>query len=185
MIEIFFAGSLIIFLLLIAGSIIITTLRNGISPMPTSYKVKKKLLEIIPSETKGNVYELGSGWGTLAFPLAKNLPDCQLIAYENSYFPYIFSVLRKLFHPLGNLEFHNQNFLDTSLENSQLIICYLYPGAMEQLKEKMEKELSKECLVISHTFAVPSWKPEKVIEVDDLYSTKIYLYHFGTAKELK
>ncbi|MFT4552764.1 MAG: hypothetical protein ACI9S8_001391 [Chlamydiales bacterium] len=185
MFESIFAGCLITFLLLAAGSIIITTIQNGISPMPTSYKVKKKVLETIPPETKGNVYELGSGWGTLAFPIAKNLPHCHLDAYENSYFPYAFSVLRKTLSPFKNLELHYQDFLDISLKDSNLIICYLYPGAMKRLKEKMEKELTKECVVISHTFAVPGWEAEKVSEVDDLYNTKIYFYRFGTTKEIK
>ena len=185
MIELIFTGSLISFCLLAAGSIIITTLRNGISPMPTSYKVKRDLLKLIPPETKGKVFELGSAWGTLAFPLAKALPNCQVNAYENSFFPYLFSVLRKAFFPLSNLLFHYQNFHGIPLKEAKLITCYLFPGGMEILKEKMERELTKGCVVISHTFVVPGWKPKEIIEVDDLYKTKIYLYHFENTTGVK
>ena len=47
---------------------------------------------------------------------------------------------------------------------------------MKRLKEKLEAELKPGTLVISNTFAIPGWAYEKMLEVDDLYRTKIYLY---------
>ena len=47
---------------------------------------------------------------------------------------------------------------------------------MVRLQAKFERELKRETLVISSTFAVPAWKPRQIIEVDDLYHTKIYVY---------
>ena len=48
---------------------------------------------------------------------------------------------------------------------------------MADLREKLIKELPKGATIISSTFFIPEWTPEKVIEVDNLlYKTKIFIY---------
>ena len=166
------------FLLLVLAllSIVFWSWRNGISPMPTSSKVKKRLLISLPEEVEGDIFELGSGWGTLAFPLARRFPNCQVNAYETSFVPFLFTKLRHRLNPLSNLIFYRQDFFTVPLGDASLIVCYLYPEAMRQLKIKFEKELKPGTWVVSNTFGVPGWKPVKIDEVDDLYRTKIYAY---------
>ena len=61
-------------------SILIYSLRNGIAPMPTSPKVKAALLNTLGElSVQGNYYELGSGWGTLTFPMAKRFPNSTIL----------------------------------------------------------------------------------------------------------
>ena len=163
-----------------AGSIIIYSLYNGITPMPTSTRVRRKLLEIIiERRITGTVLELGSGWGTLAIPLARMLPHCRIIAYENSPVPYLFSRFAQVLHKQKNLEIIRENFFRASLAEADLVVCYLYPKAMERLKTKFEQELKERSLVISSTFAVPQWRPERVAEAPDHYHTRIYVYSVG------
>jgi hypothetical protein len=52
----------------------------------------------------------------------------------------------------------------------------LYPEAMKRLRYKFEEELKPGALVISNTFAVPGWQSMSVIELEDLYRSKIYKY---------
>ena len=66
-----------------------------------------------------------------------------------------------------------------SITSASVVICYLYPGAMRRLKGKFEKELSKGAIVVSNTFAIPGWRPMRVIEADDLYRTPLYVYRFS------
>lgn len=167
--------ALIVFILF---SIVSWTWKNGISPMPTSPKVKKTLIKNLPIDWKGSITELGSGWGTLAFVLAKKYPNCSIRAFENSPIPYILSKCRSFLEPHKNLHILRQNFFDQPLHESSMIVCYLYPGAMIKLKEKFENELKNGTLVISHTFAVPGWSPSKIFEVSDTYHSKIYFYIF-------
>lgn len=157
-------------------SIVFWTIRNGISPMPTSAKVKRCLLENLPEIKNGNIYELGSAWGTLAFPIAKKFPDGLIRGYETSPIPYFFSRLTLWLFPLPNLRFERRDFFSISLADADLVICYLYPGAMQMLKKKFCRELKPGTWVASHTFAIPGWKADKTYEADDLYKTKIYLY---------
>ena len=168
---------LIVFFSLI--SIVIWSIKNGISPMPTSPKVKKKLFQMLPKNIVGNIYELGSGWGTLVFPLAKNYPMAKVIGYETSPVPYWVSYCCLLLSPKTNLSLKQEDFLKINFGDAKLIVCFLYPRAMLLLKNKFEKELRSGTWIISHTFAISGWDPIQVQEVKDLYRTKIYLYQMG------
>lgn len=158
-------------------SIVYWSLRNGIVPMPTASKVKRALFEqALPKEVPGIIYELGSGWGTLAFPLAKHYPRHQIFACESSIVPYAVSKIAALFMRRKNLFLLRKDFFKINLNDGGLIICYLYPEAMRKLKEKFKNELKPGALILTHTFAIPGWEPSRVYIVNDLYHTKIYLY---------
>ncbi|MBA3236953.1 MAG: SAM-dependent methyltransferase [Parachlamydiaceae bacterium] len=161
-----------------AFSIIFWTLKNGISPMPTATKVKSELLKIELTLIPGPIYELGSGWGTLTFALAKKYPSHQVVAYETSLIPYLYCILKQYFYPQPNLHFHRLDFFHESLKEASLVICYLYPEAMQLLKDKFNEELPSGCFVISNTFAINEWHPLKAYPVDDMYHTKLYLYRY-------
>jgi SAM-dependent methyltransferase len=163
-----------IFLLtLIALTIVIWTQINGISPMPTAPKVKRRLFGVLPKDIEGPIFELGCGFGTLMIPLSKRYSNNNVIGFETSPFPYLVSKMIALFHP--NMSVKWQNFYNISLDEAGLIVCYLYPGAMEKLEEKFE-ELKPGTYFVTHTFSLPNTEPMRVYEVEDLYRTKIYLY---------
>ncbi len=145
--------------------------------MPTSRKVKKKLFQIALKPIPGTIYELGSGWGTLAFTLAKKYPTHRIEAYETSWIPYYFCLFLNYFIQSPNLHFYRRNFYNITLSNASMIYCYLFPAAMLRLKSKFLKELPRGCIIVSHTFALPASKPDLTIEVFDIYHTKIYVYH--------
>jgi hypothetical protein len=148
----------------------------GITPTPTSHKVKKKLLFLLPSTT-GIILELGSGWGTLACTLAA-ASDGEVKAYEISPVPYFFSLWMKKWKKLKNLQIFRKDFFDISMQEASLIVCYLYPAAMKKLKIKFEKELTNGTYLVTHTFAIHEWIPIRIERVDDLYHTPIYIYQY-------
>lgn len=166
---------LLMFVLVIA-SIVFWSLRNGISPMPTSGKAKRRLLGALPGEVKGTIYDLGSGWGTLAIPLARHYPHCRVVGFETSFFPYWFSKVRFLFSRLPNLHLERKDFYQVPLQDAGLVVCYLYPGAMRMLSLKLAEELKPGAWVISNTFSLPGWLASDVLEAGDLYYSKIYVY---------
>jgi hypothetical protein len=157
--------------------IIMQTIINGISPMPTSPKVKKEVLKIMQNLPKdGTIIELGFGWGNVVFSLAKNLPQHKIIGYENSFIPYLLAKILNIFLGYKNLDLKLQNFYKINLKEVEIIYCYLFTGAMKKLKTKFEKELPPGTIIISNTFSIPEWKANKIFEVNDWYKTKIYLY---------
>ena len=175
------AGALLFLLLLallLAGmlSIVFYTLRTGISPMPTSGKVRRELLSLLPETLEGTLLELGSGWGTLAFALADHCPRARVVAFELSPLPYAFSRLRQRLAPRPNLQLVREDFLRASFSGASAVVCYLYPGAMRRLAPTLSVELAPGTRILSHTFALRGWKPLRTLVVDDLYRTPIYLY---------
>ncbi|KAF3361928.1 Uncharacterized protein PHSC3_001485 [Chlamydiales bacterium STE3] len=166
-------------LIALSLSLVWATFLYGISPMPTSTKVKKTLLKELPLNYEGILFELGSGWGTLAFPLAEKYPQAQVVAYEISWLPYLFCKGRQLFKRHKNLVFKREDFFKVSFTGTHFFICYLFPKAMERLNKKFRQEAASQTLIISHTFALPSQKPKRLIFVKDLYHTPIYFYTFN------
>ena len=50
-------------LVAVIGSILVTTLRTGVPPMPSNSHVAATMLALVPADTRGVIYELGAGWG--------------------------------------------------------------------------------------------------------------------------
>lgn len=180
MITTIISWCLLTLMIVITGSIVFYSFKNGITPTPTLGMVKQGLMAMLSQQQiNGNLYELGAGWGTLAFALAKEYKHCNIYGYENSTFPYFFSQIRNLCSRYRNVKLFREDFYDVSLHDADLVVCCLYTRAMQKLRIKFENELKKDALVVSHTFAVPDWTPVDVFVAADLYRTKIYLYIVG------
>ncbi|MDP3155603.1 MAG: SAM-dependent methyltransferase [Archangium sp.] len=164
------------FVCLALSSIFWSTLTLGISPMPTSTKVKRELLALIPAELEGEVHELGAGWGTLAWAIATKCPRARVIGWERSLVPFLFCRLRLGVQRRDNLSIRFGDFHRADLKGAQLVIAYLWTGAMTRLGPKFEAELPNGSTVISHTFAWRGKQPESTVITADLYRTPLYRY---------
>lgn len=167
---------LLVFVLLAGMSIVWTTLQTGISPMMSSGKACQAMLASIDRPANGPLIDLGSGWGTLVIALARKYPRQQVIGYELSWFPWLVSIILKYSLRLNNLTLYRKDFKKAELSNASILFCYLFPGGMVALHEKLKRELSNEILIVSNTFALPSCQPTKVIRLKDIYQTPIYVY---------
>ena len=175
-------------LLLIVLSIVWSTLRTGISPMMSSGKALRAMLDLASeaveraSVVKANgsdkapLVDLGSGWGTLVIALALKHPDRQVVGYELSWFPWLISIIRKHCLRLHNLTLYRKDFKQADLNNASILFCYLFPGGMSALYEKLNREVFGNVLVVSNTFALPSIQPSKIVKLDDIYRSPIYVY---------
>jgi len=163
-------------LLWIIASILYWSIVNGITPTPSSKQVRTLILSNLPVSGDGPVYELGCGFGSLLFPLAEKLPDHQIIGYETSTIPFLICKLRSMLTSQPNIKLLKQDFFKEDFHGVHLVICYLYPAAMQSLKIKFEQELPRGSWVFSNTFAIPGWIPHKTIKIKDLYNSKIYIY---------
>ena len=75
-----------------------------------------------------------------------------------------------------DLSLVRQDFRRVSLREASVVVCYLFPGAMSLLHDKFNEELRPGAVVISNTFSLPGWSPEKVVTLPDAYGTPVYLY---------
>jgi len=152
--------------------------RLGVSCMPTTPKVRARMMELIEEYAKdghANIVELGCGWGGMARNATKLFPWLTTTGIEKSLFPYLFSKLRAV----GNdTNIRHENIYKYDLKNADIVLCYLSNQHMKNLENKMTDELKPGSVVISSTFQFSKKKPDKIVPLTGVYDTKIYIYVF-------
>lgn len=119
--------------------------------------------------------DAGSGWGTLCQAILGKFPGKRVIGIENSPIPLLAARLLargRICYVRGSLYLYDYRKAD-------LVVCYLYPGAMKRLSGIFRDRLAPGARVVSVCFAMPGWEAERVLTCDDLYRTKIYVYRNG------
>lgn len=184
---------LIVLALAVVLSILIGSLRAGISPMPSSRKAQWAVLSLL--EQNRNVdngrgltlIDCGSGWGHLVFQLARHYPEAKVIGYELSFIPWLVSCLLGRFLLLDNLTIYRKSFMDrvlpVPLGQGDLLFTYLYPKGMAKLADRLKEHAAKRPeantrsqQLISICFALPGFEAEERQILTDLYRTHIYRY---------
>jgi Methyltransferase small domain len=157
-------------------SITIWSIKNGIVPMPTTHRQTQCILQNLPLDPGPQIFDLGSGLGTLAISLARQYPKSEVIGVESSPVPYWISQLLRIILRIQNLSFRRHDILRSSLSNASAVVVYLHRAGIRDLKPKLEQELRSGVWILSNTFAFPDWKPVKVVNTGDFNNTKIYVY---------
>ncbi|WP_431800642.1 hypothetical protein [Halobacillus andaensis] len=162
-------------MILITMIVLFDSAKNGITPTPTTSKEKTAALKISETFKPDSIADLGAGFGTMAFPLAKQFPNSRVVAYETAALPWIFLLIRSRIQPRPNLTVRRRNFMKEDLSKHDLLYTYLYPKAMDQLQEKINHT---PVILISNFFQMPGWKPSLIwpVESRTRYSSSIYLY---------
>ncbi|MCW9032813.1 MAG: class I SAM-dependent methyltransferase [Rhodospirillales bacterium] len=156
--------------------ILYPTIYVGVPPMPSSSKAIQAALDALPRDFEGTIFELGSGWGNLVGRLAAHCPKSQIIGYEISPLPWLVSKIWLQIKCLSNAQIQFGNFTKSPMEEADLVVCFLAPHSMNNLAPLFKQRLRPGALILSNTFALPDWEPLSVTQVDDLYSTSVYLY---------
>jgi len=161
---------------IVGASIVFSTLKTGISPVPSSKKAYQAMITLTDETGTGPIYDLGSGWGSLVIRLARKYPDRQIVGYELSIFPWLITKIIKRILGLSNLVVHREDFLKADLSGASVITCYLFPTAMKAVKSKLDLGKGNLRFIISNNFALPSYQATKVVQLNDFYKSPVYLY---------
>ena len=172
------ALALVVLILVIAASILWSTLRTGMPPMPSLGRAPGVMLALVAAPPEGAIVDMGSGWGTLAIRFARRFPQTPVIGYEVSFFPWLVSVLLARLMRLNNLRFVRRDFREADLEGVEVLLCYLMPEGMRAVQQRLERDPGSVRWVISHCFALRGREPETVRELPDLYATPVYRYRY-------
>jgi len=164
--------------LVVGASILWSTLRTGMPPMPSLGRAPKAMLELVPEQPDGAIVDMGSGWGTLAIRFARRFPRTRVVGYEVSFFPWLVSVLLARLMRLDNLVFYRRDFREADLDGVEVLLCYLMPEGMQAVQQRLERDPGSVRWVISHCFALRGREPETVSELPDLYATRVYRYRY-------
>ncbi|MHA7878973.1 MAG: class I SAM-dependent methyltransferase [Saccharospirillum sp.] len=169
----------VVITLTIGGSIVWSTLRVGISPMPSSGKARDAIINLTANTGTGAIYDLGSGWGGLVIKLAQKYPNRNIVGYEVSFFPWMVSICAKKTLGIDNLEIHRKNFLAADLSEAEVLICFLHTDGMRSVARKLAAENGTNRFLISNYFALPSFQPETSLQINDFYRSWIYRYRLS------
>ena len=167
-------------------SIVYASWRNGISPMPASAPLRRAVAEEVARiGGAGRLAEAGAGWGTLAIAIARRNPHWTVVGIENSPAPWLASqLLRAVSGVRERVTFRRANLYEVPYGEVDVVVCYLYPGAMQRLEAVFRRTLKPGARVVSVCFALPGLRPERVVACKDIYATKIYVYRFGVDIEI-
>lgn len=155
------------------------TLRVGITPMPSSRKAVSTMIGIMPRNVKGTIVDLGAGWGTLGYPVAKAFPEATVIGYELSPIPWAYSRIKQAIARRPNLTFERKDIFEMDLSTADIALVYLQPRAMRRLSPKLRDELKPGALVLSNSFPLPGWEQSAVYELSThrlSTSRRVYAY---------
>lgn len=177
----------IIFSIIMLGAIILVGIslffesKTDIASVPTLPWVQKKMISALKKRFKEEgsyeFAELGSGWGSLVFGLAKAFPNSSVHGYELSPIPYYVSLLlNKIFGDKNRVNFYKDDFFDIDLSQMDLIIFYLSGRHAIRLQDKLEAELKPGAVVMSNSFPIPDWKPSKILKTKVFMELKVYVY---------
>jgi len=168
--------------LFVTSTILYSTVKLGISPMPSSNKAYRAMMQLADETGTGTIIDMGSGWGNFVIPIAKKYPQRQIVGYELSYLPWLISTLLKKTLGLKNLTLHRQSFYKADFSIASVLVCYLFPEAMDKISKKLRLEQAGVNFVISNNFVLPLWQHSKVIHINDFYKSPIYLYDISNGK---
>ena len=167
-----------------AGSVIVTTLRLGVPPMPSSNATRARVMEVLADYAHlGSVVELGSGWGGLTRRIARHYPLANVVGVERSPVPWLASVLLQLpvlpapGTPRGP-RYRLADIRKLSVCDRTVYIGYLSRPLMTGVRNAFERDMPTGGVLISAAFAMPGWTPTRTLQAGDLYRTPVYVYEF-------
>jgi tRNA G37 N-methylase Trm5 len=141
--------------------------------VPTPENVVEAMLKLGEVKKGDVLYDLGSGDGRIVIAAAKHFgvkgtgidinPERIQEANENA----------KKEHVTDKVRFLNQDLFEADFKDATVVTLYLLPSINLKLRPKLWKELKPGTRIVSHSFDMGDWAPEKKVEVDGRY---IYLW---------
>lgn len=170
-------------IVLAALSIVWSTLRSGMSPMPSSRAAREAMAHAV-SQTQGPVADLGSGWGHLALTIAGRESERTVVGYELSWLPWLTACALARVLKRQNVRFYRRDFFQAleagELAEVRVLLTYLHAPGMKRLKTALRQNPRAIETVISNNFAFDHCPPEATWRLKDFYRSPVYRYSVKT-----
>lgn len=134
--------------------------------VPTPQAVVDLMLELAQVTKDDVVYDLGSGDGRIPITAAKKY-GASAIGFEIN--PELVLEATENAHAAGvddKVRFYQQDLFKTDLSEASVVTLYLLPSLNLELRPKLFKELKPGSRVVSHSFDMGSWQPDRVEQVN-------------------
>jgi hypothetical protein len=149
------------------------TIFCGAPFVPTPKNAVLKMLKLAKIKKGETLIDIGSGDGRFLH-YASKLYKANSIGFELDPFVYMLARFKQIFFGWEG-KIIRGNLLNHSISKADILICYLLPKSLKKFQKKFDKELKKGTRIISYTFHIGDWKPEKTIPKEGNIKT-IYIY---------
>ncbi|MEK6347033.1 MAG: class I SAM-dependent methyltransferase [Burkholderia sp.] len=142
-----------VLVLLACLSLVLYQLRTGVPPLSSSARAADDVVALLNQAGLAPgavIYELGSGWGSLAIALAEAFPQAEIRGIELSPLPYWVSRFRA--RRLANLTLRRANFLACDLSDAHAVTCYLMIKPMRAIAALLDRSVRPGTPVVSLSF---------------------------------
>ncbi|MDZ4798543.1 MAG: methyltransferase domain-containing protein [Bryobacteraceae bacterium] len=141
--------------------------------VPTPQSVVEAMLKLGEVKTGDILYDLGSGDGRIPITAAKQYqvrgtgidinPERIAEAEANA----------KKENVTNMVKFRNEDLFEADFKDATVVTLYLLPSINLKLRPRLFRDLKPGTRIVSHSFDMGSWEPEKRIEIDGRY---LYLW---------
>lgn len=149
------------------------TLHLDVPYVPTPPEVVSEMLRLADIHKGDVLYDLGCGDGRIVVAAAKQYgargigidlnPERIKEAQENARHENV----------APQVSFRQQNLFDADFHDANVVTLYLLPSVNLRLRPKLQSELKPGARIVSHSFDMGDWKPDKTVDVN---GRTIYLW---------
>ena len=139
------------------GYFVFASFAFGAGYQPTPRRAVETMLrfaEVGPADT---VFDLGAGTGAIVFRAVRTY-RARAVAVEVEPIRVAILRIRRRLGPFADrIEIRWGNLFRLDFRAATVVTAFLWPGAMERLRPKFERELQPGARVVSHHHPVPGW----------------------------
>ncbi|WNG34342.1 class I SAM-dependent methyltransferase [Archangium minus] len=132
--------------------------------VPTPQEVVDDMLAVADLKPGDVLYDLGSGDGRIVVTAAKNFgvrgvgidinPERIQEAEANARSAGVQELT----------EFRQQDLFKADIDDATVVTMYLLPSVNNRLKPKLLRDLKPGTRIVSHSFDIEGWEPERIVE---------------------
>lgn len=141
--------------------------------VPTPPEVVEAMLKLGGVKSSDVVYDLGCGDGRIVVMAAQKFGARAVGVDINPERIKEAEANAKQAGVTNRVEFRQGSFFDADIKDATVVTLYLLSSINLKLRPKLWKELKPGTRIVSHSFDMGDWKPEKEIEVS---GRRIYLW---------
>ena len=147
--------------------------------VPTSAAIVEAMLRLAGVTSSDNVYDLGCGDGRIVITAAKQYKAHGVGIDINPQRIHEAQANAKAALVGPRVRFEENDLFDADIHDATVVMLYLLPHVNLRLRPKLLKELKPGTRIVSHSFDMGDWKPDKEEEVD---GHTIFLWTVPAAK---
>lgn len=173
----------LLFAIIIIGIFWIKSLLMNKAPfIPIPKDVVMEIAKTLALSTNSIVYDLGCGDGRVLEACLQLEPQIKAIGIEKEIVPFCLAKWRlRKFIKNGSCQLFHKNFFNISVTEATHVFTYLFPGLMDDLLPKLQKELKPGTKLVSCDFLFHNKQSNQTIDLkrsERSLGRKLYCYEF-------